>query len=547
MCSCNNHCRQERIEMLFTSTGLDSDSVKISISDAIKTWEECKWSKDYNDSIFINYIVPPCIADEPVEYYWREDIPEKIGITYNGECLIDFARILNSKVEVNTKPSSWSNAQMGYSATISGNFGKCDDRAILAAMTMRSYGIPAAFDFVPLWGSGNNGHSFCSVVLQDNSLLVFQDKNDIGSEYEFSHKTAKIYRRTFVEDHNNIIHKQRSNESIPSFFLKYKIQDVTSQHQIGFKSISLGINTGTDNKIGYLSIFHPSGWQPIAYGEIDNSSIRFSHVGTGLNHKGETALKGEDIGNGILYLPIIYNGGIVPIDTPFILSDNGIRYIHPSNETEDVVLRRKYPRLSRILKFARYMNGGIIEGANNSDFSDAKPIYHIHKTPESHLQGIKLSNRQSFRYIRYRKPSGTFSLAEFKIFGHNGAEITGTHISSEELNHEDINVIYDGDPLTYFELSNIHNLWIGLDCGNSEIISEVAFCPRTDDNDISPGDLYELLYWKDEWKSLGLQKAISHNIKFCKVPKGALLWLRNRTKGKEERPFTYENSKQIWW
>ena len=27
----------------------------------------------------------------------------------------------------------------------------------------------------------------------------------------------------------------------------------------------------------------------------------------------------------------------------------------------------------------------------------------------------------------------------------------------------------------------------------------------------------------------------------------ALLWLRNLTKGREERPFTYENGRQIWW
>ena len=31
------------------------------------------------------------------------------------------------------------------------------------------------------------------------------------------------------------------------------------------------------------------------------------------------------------------------------------------------------------------------------------------------------------------------------------------------------------------------------------------------------------------------------------VPDNALLLLHNTTKGKEERIFTYENKKQVWW
>jgi hypothetical protein len=38
------------------------------------------------------------------------------------------------------------------------------------------------------------------------------------------------------------------------------------------------------------------------------------------------------------------------------------------------------------------------------------------------------------------------------------------------------------------------------------------------------------------------QELVYHN-----VPSGALLLLRNLTKGKEERIFTYENGEQVWW
>ena len=37
------------------------------------------------------------------------------------------------------------------------------------------------------------------------------------------------------------------------------------------------------------------------------------------------------------------------------------------------------------------------------------------------------------------------------------------------------------------------------------------------------------------------------NTHYDNVPGNALLLLRNHTKGKEERIFTYENDEQIWW
>lgn len=44
-----------------------------------------------------------------------------------------------------------------------------------------------------------------------------------------------------------------------------------------------------------------------------------------------------------------------------------------------------------------------------------------------------------------------------------------------------------------------------------------------------------------------LKRPIGDSVVYDNVPQKALLWLRNLTKYCEERPFTYENGKQIWW
>jgi hypothetical protein len=45
----------------------------------------------------------------------------------------------------------------------------------------------------------------------------------------------------------------------------------------------------------------------------------------------------------------------------------------------------------------------------------------------------------------------------------------------------------------------------------------------------------------------GRKLAVDNKLHYDDVPKGALLWLKNHTQGKEERIFTYEDGKQVWW
>lgn len=71
--------------------------------------------------------------------------------------------------------------------------------------------------------------------------------------------------------------------------------------------------------------------------------------------------------------------------------------------------------------------------------------------------------------------------------------------------------------------------------------------PEDKSNAIFPGERYELFYWNGYWKSLGSKVATDTELIYRQVPKGALLWLRNLDKGKQERIFIYEGGEQIWY
>lgn len=64
---------------------------------------------------------------------------------------------------------------------------------------------------------------------------------------------------------------------------------------------------------------------------------------------------------------------------------------------------------------------------------------------------------------------------------------------------------------------------------------------------LKEGEEYELFYWQDEWQSAGKKTADSEPMIFKDVPADRLYWLVQTNSRKEERIFTYENGKQIWW
>lgn len=87
-----------------------------------------------------------------------------------------------------------------------------------------------------------------------------------------------------------------------------------------------------------------------------------------------------------------------------------------------------------------------------------------------------------------------------------------------------------------------------MDFGKPVNIGRFVFTGRGDGNSIDIGDWYELLYWMDgRWHSAGKRKAETVYLWYEDMPDGALYWLRNLSKGKEERIFSYENGEQVWW
>ncbi len=88
---------------------------------------------------------------------------------------------------------------------------------------------------------------------------------------------------------------------------------------------------------------------------------------------------------------------------------------------------------------------------------------------------------------------------------------------------------------------------IGMDFGFPKMVESIVFYPQNDDNFVKPGLQYELFYYDLEWKKIATKISTGYSLCFENVPFGALLLLHCNDGGNEERIFTWENGKQVWW
>ena len=110
-------------------------------------------------------------------------------------------------------------------------------------------------------------------------------------------------------------------------------------------------------------------------------------------------------------------------------------------------------------------------------------------------------------------------------------------------------VMFDGNLLSSCNLSGIIGKNIIIEFEHPTKLSYIQVFPRSDGNFIERGDHYSLYYWdNDGWSMIEEKDAPNMGeLEFGNIPENALLLLCDDTKGKEERIFTLEKGKQIWW
>lgn len=528
----------------------DKDCVSVEylnnrVEDALQQWRVSPFARKLGFRDFCEYLLPYRFGTEEIEEWWT-DYRKYYGavldsvVLHPGVSLAEFCNAVNEFVPEPHTYSRYPETKPGLRPSLLKHIvgGSCDDYSALTTFLCRSYGIPVAAEFTPQWGNHSQGHSWCALLQGDSSYhYMVGEPLFLAREKPFTWKLVKAYRRT-ASPQRRAPGRGASAGELPAWLCNPRLLDVTKLYcdvtELKVRDLR---REGRTRRV-VLCCFDDKDWKPVSAARRRGNQVTF-----------------PDVGYPSVFLPTYYGGAVIsPAQWPVLVDKNGQAWLlEPEvDQPRTVRLTRKFMDL-RARQFLDSLRGGRFEFADNKMFKNAYSIA-IPDTVGMNYQTLPVDGGRDYRYVRFVAAVGTpGNIAEIELYDKYGVKLTGSVIGNYRLPGASrvMKNAFDGEPLTFTScLPSQEDAWVGLDLGQSVEISKVCYLPRSDDNFIREGEEYELCYWDgDGWASLGRQigSRATQELVYDNVPTNALLLLHNHTKGKEERIFTYEDGRQVWW
>lgn len=535
----------QKAEVLYDMHTLKADFLISNIEKAFEVWEASSWKNEVNFDSFCRHILPYRFLEEQLTEGWRD------SLYHEYYPLIEHAKDVKQAFAI-VQNAVWQQVRSNglkvpYIINVLDmkhqNGATCIQRCVLLGSIMRAVGIPVAIDNVGRWSNySQSGHSWVALVVPEGTFTVYeqdtiaskpqtldastfkmnaQARKDFPEVAKFKKRYAKIRRSGYAMQE---IPASLRQVPLPRLLTNPFTYDVTEDYPNGGE---IEIPAGKE-EYAYLCTFSTgTDWEPICYTPAKQGKYRFPNMG-----------------DSVVYLPVTYKKKAMQVlEPPFLWIDGTKHYFQPDTlKKMRMVLTRKYPLTGFFPDYWTLHVEGRIEGSMHRNFTIKKVLHTFLSTPGFH-ERIDLDSTEAFRYIRFiTLPNCGNPITEIECMEENtyrngvcfAENVDNPEVGFDRNTFQDIKCRKAG----YF---------LGLDFGKPQRLTHLFFYPRNDDNFIVPGNKYELFYYNMGWVSLGRQVAEGYSLVYGSAPSNAIFLLKNLTKGREERIFSYEENTQHWY
>ena len=532
---------EEGTHKRYDAQQLKAEYLIAHIDHAFQSWASV-WNNHYDFEHFCNYVLPYRVDNEPVSdwmTYYKGKYREKLKLFANpqGNKLYPMGVFdkLNKDYYLNIYYPKGDMPSLPLTFYDQAVVNCCAGDAARCVAMFRSLGMPATIDFTPQWGDRAQGHSWAVFLPDEHKLFPFSGGEEIHTHFfnRSDGKLPKVFRKMYGKQ-QDMEEIASTKETVPEMFRSNCLKDVTADY-VTTHDVEVKLFPEVRDPWIYLAVFDNRNWKIVHFAERKGDKATFRNMGCD-----------------IVYLPVCLDEyeEAVPAGLPFILhADGSVQPLKADPmEKETVKLTRKYKLSPKLKIFSDGIVGCKFQVATKSDFSDSMTVAVIPPMTENRFHELPLELDKPYPYFRYWVPyRGDGTMAELELYDKDGKRIIPkrTFGQAEHL----IGYMFDGDPLTFYKGYVNGNLWAAVELEKGTQMGSVRFLPRNDDNFIREGETYQLFFWNGmEWELIKTLKGNRDGVLHVEnVPKNALLLLHNRTKGREERIFTYEDDRQVWW
>jgi len=302
----------KRREPVYDRDIITAEYLITQIDYAFRAWREKPWARAMAWDDLRDYVLPYRGSNEPLEP-WREFFWDKYRDLDSR--MTDPTDPVEAAALINQDIMTWFGfdprfyyhpTDQGLAEMTANRLGRCEDMTNVTIYALRANGIGITSDYTPHWANSGNNHAWNAVVTADGQVIPFMGAEANPGEYQLSNKVAKVYRKTFAQQKQNLAFQERKQDSLPRWLAGKSYRDVTADYtEVCDVTVAFDQPVPDSVDLAYLCVFNSGEWRPIHWGRIERGAATF-----------------HDMGKGIAYLPALYlNGEVAPYGPPFLLSD----------------------------------------------------------------------------------------------------------------------------------------------------------------------------------------------------------------------------------
>lgn len=299
----------ERKDKIMDAETITADFLITQIDYAFRAWKERPWAKNLSFDDFCAYVLPYRGSNEPLEQ-WRPFFFDKYaGIMdsmRNPSDPIEAAAMINDDIKTwfGFDPRYYFHpTDEGLAEMLNEGLGRCEDMTNVTIYAMRANGLAVTSDYTPHWANSGNNHAWNAILTADGKVIPFMGAESNPGKYHLANKLAKVYRKMFTDQPDNLIFQDRKQEKVPGWLAGRGYIDVTADYE-DVCNVTVTLTDVPDSvDIAYLCVFNSGEWKPIHWARIDSNTATFTNMG-----------------KDIAYIPALYlNEEVIPCGEPFIL------------------------------------------------------------------------------------------------------------------------------------------------------------------------------------------------------------------------------------
>ena len=303
-----------RRDPIYDYSAVTADFLITQIDYAFRAWREKPWARWLSWNDFREYVLPYRGSNEPLED-WRPELFDKYAPIVTE--MADSTDAIEAAVLINRDIMTWFGfdprfyyhpTDQGLSEMQVNGLGRCEDMTNVTIFAMRANGIGVTSDYTPYWANTGNNHAWNAILKPGGEVIPFMGAEANPGEYRLANKFAKVYRKTFSEQPDNLAFVEHKQESLPRWLAGKYYRDVTDAYtETVDVPVTFDRAVPDSVDIAYLCVFNSGEWQPIQWSRVAGDTAVFVKMAPD-----------------IAYLPALYlNEEIVPYGAPFVLRSDG--------------------------------------------------------------------------------------------------------------------------------------------------------------------------------------------------------------------------------